>query len=103
MTSDAAEPQPFKNRKAGLVVFGILTILGGCVSLLFALLAAVVPVLATRSPNPPPIQPNPWPGVTMYTSMAVALIWLGAGSIKRLRWSRALLAVLSWSFFVFGI
>ena len=39
----------------------------------------------------------------MYGFLAVALIWLGIGSIKARRWARALLLIFSWSWLVMGI
>jgi hypothetical protein len=103
VNTDSAPAQPFKNRKAGLVIFGIFTIIGGCVCAFFAFLAAVAPILAAHSPNPPLVRPNVLPGVLMYSALAIAFVWLGIGSIMVRRWARALLAVLSWTFFVFGI
>jgi hypothetical protein len=35
--------------------------------------------------------------------LAVALIWLGIGSIKARRWARALLLIFSWSWLVMGV
>ena len=39
----------------------------------------------------------------MYGAMAIAFVWLGVGSIRAQRWARALLAVISWTFVIFGI
>jgi hypothetical protein len=103
VNTDSVPPQPFKNRKAGLLIFGILTIIGGCVCALFALLAAVAPMLAAKASNSPPTSPNVLPAVVMYCAMAIAFVWLGVGSIMARRWARALLAVISWTFVVFGI
>jgi hypothetical protein len=103
VNTESAPAQPFKNRKAGLVIFGIFTIIGGGTCALFAFLAAVAPILAAHSPNPPPVRPNVLPAVLMYGALAVAFVWLGIGSIMVRRWARALLAVLSWTFFVFGV
>lgn len=103
MDPENSSPASYKNRKAGLVIFGILTILGGCLCLLFALFAAMAPMLAARSPNPPPAPIYPWPGVAMYGCLAIALFWLGIGSTMARRWARTLLAVLSRSFFVCGL
>lgn len=96
-TDSAPPPPPFKDRKAGLVIFGIFTIIGGCVCALLALLVAVSPILAAKSPNPPPTTPNVLPAVMIYGAMAIAFVWLGVGSIMARRWARALLAVISWS------
>jgi hypothetical protein len=103
VNTETASPQQFKDRKAGLVIFGILTIIGGCVCALIALLAAVAPMLAAKAPNPPPTSSNVLPAVVMYCVMAIGFVWLGVGSIMARRWARALLAVISWTFVVFGI
>lgn len=103
MNPDSVPQQPFKNRKAGLVIFGLLTIIGGSVCALFALLAAVAPMLAAKAPNPPPTSPNVLPAVGMYCAMAIGFVWLGVGSIMARRWARALLAVISWTLAVWGI
>jgi hypothetical protein len=97
----SSSPQ-FTNRKTGLVFFGILTILGGCVCALFFLLTLVISQIKPPNGNQPP------PGITtlpvlMYGTMAVALVWLGIGSTQGRRWARALLAILSWMFLVFGV
>lgn len=86
-----------------MVIFGILTIIGGCICALFALLAAVAPMLAAKAPNPPPTSPNVLPAVVMYCAIAIGFVWLGVGSIIPRRWARALLAVISWTLVVFGI
>ena len=43
------------------------------------------------------------PAMFMYIFMAVALIWLGIGSIKARRWARSLLLIFSWSWLMVGI
>jgi hypothetical protein len=43
------------------------------------------------------------PGMAVYGLLAVALIWLGIGSIQKRRWARALLLIFSWSWLIMGI
>ena len=43
------------------------------------------------------------PVTAMYGTMAVALVWLGIGSVMARRWARALLLVFSWSWLVVGV
>lgn len=102
MDINSPPPEQFKDRKVALVVFGILTILGGCFCILFFLLILVAPMLAAHSPNPPAVAPSRLPAL-IYGVMAVAFVWLGIGSIMARRWARALLAILSWSFVVMGV
>ena len=99
---DAPTPPPqFKNRKTGLVVFGILTILGGCVCASLALLMIIMPMVTPPGGNPPPPVAK-FPAL-MYGALAVVFVWLGIGSILGRRWARALLAILSWIFLIFGV
>jgi len=93
----------FKDRKVGLVIFGVLTVLGGCFCALSVLITLAAPTLAARSGNPPPVPNSTLPIAIMYGILAVASIWLGIGSIMARRWARALLAVWSWSWLVFGL
>jgi len=39
----------------------------------------------------------------MYGCIAIALVWLGIGSIKARRWARALLLIFSWSWLAMGV
>jgi hypothetical protein len=85
-----------------LVIFGVLTVLGGCFCALFVPLILVAPRLAAGSGNPPSVPHSTLPTAIMYAALAVASIWLGIGSIMVRRWARALLAVWSWSCLVIG-
>lgn len=94
-------PSMHKDRSAGLMVFGILTILLGGLCGLFVplmLLGQLASANATQTPVSAIL-----PAVLMYGGMAVALIWLGIGSIKARRWARALLLIFSWSWLVMGL
>jgi len=92
---------PYKDRSTGLVVFGILTIGLGCLSgLLVPMMLfgqAVAPANARTSFS------TLLPGICIYVVLAVALIWLGIGSIKARRWARALLLIFSWSWLALGL
>jgi hypothetical protein len=105
MDSDIVAPADFKDRKTGLIVFGALTILMGCFCGLSVLLMIAAPMLAAKSASPPPPPPPHVTmfGAAMYGGMAIALIWLGIGSIMARRWARALLAIWSWSSLLFGV
>jgi hypothetical protein len=92
-----------KDRSTGLMVFGILTLLLGCLAGLFTLLLSVS-LLKARPAGAPPVNPS---GILMalgiYGGLAVTLIWLGIGSIMARRWARALLLIFSWSWLVMGV
>src|SRR2546423_12501878 len=94
-------PNGFRDRKAGLVVFGILTALMGC------LCALLVPVMffgqamaATKGAGMG--VHTMLPAAVMYGVIATIFIWLGIGSIMARRWARALLLILAWSWLIIG-
>jgi len=101
----AAAPTGFKDRKTGLVVFGILTALMGGLCALMALGMAFMvfhpPDLANGAPPPSPQAMALV--VVEYVFFAVALVWLGIGSMMARRWARALLLISSWSWLLVGV
>ena len=91
----------FKDRHAGLVVFGILELLLGCLCALLCPLMLLAASMSGQGGGMPPgmmIQ-----NVVFYGLLAVAFIWLGIGSILSRRWARALLLIVSWSWLVVGV
>ena len=99
-----AAPLPaYKDRSTGLTVFGVLTLLLGCLAGLFTLLM-FVPLLTAKGAGAPPVNLS---GILMalgiYGGLAVTLLWLGVGSILARRWARALLLIFSWSWLVMGV
>jgi hypothetical protein len=98
---NAPAPAFYKDRSTGLMVFGIFTIMLGCLcglSLPLMLLGqALAPENARTSFS------TLVPGMCMYAVLAVALVWLGIGSIRARRWARALLLIFSWSWLVTGV
>ncbi len=101
------EPAPlpdYTDRSTGLLVFGILTLLLGCLAGLFVPLMLFGQMMAAKAPNAPPVKHAAiLPGMVVYVLLAVALIWLGIGSIKARRWARALLLIFSWSWLIMGV
>jgi hypothetical protein len=98
---EAPIPPLHKDRSAGLMVFGIFTILLGCLCGLFVplmLLGQLAAPKATQTSISALL-----PAMMMYGGLAVALVWLGIGSIKARRWARALLLIFSWSWLVMGL
>ena len=104
-TSPLVTPLPdFKDRSNGLVIFGILTLMLGCLSGLFVPLMVFGTILAPKTPDAPPMNhATLLPGLATYALLAVALIWLGIGSIQKRRWARAILLIFSWSWLITGI
>ena len=105
---EAASIEPtvasYKDRSTGLMIFGILTLLLGGLAGLFVPLMLFGQMMAAKAPNAPPVNLSGiLLGAGIYGCMAVALIWLGIGSIQKRRWARALLLIFSWSWLVMGI
>ena len=97
------ESTPFKDRSTGLVVFGILTIGLGCIAgglVLLMLLSLSIQAAAGTSQVP---LSGIIPAIAVYVLLAVALVWLGIGSIMARRWARALMLIFSWTWLVGGI
>src|SRR5258705_9327778 len=95
-------PPVYRDRRTGLIIFGIVEIIIGCLCLLFAPLALLGQVMAAKVTGNPPEFKMILPSLIMYPLLAVAFIWLGVGSIKRQRWARALSLILSWSWLLIG-
>jgi hypothetical protein len=96
----------FKDRKTGLVVFGILQIiLGGfCALMLPFMVMGMIASAALRNSSAPPVNVSMMiPGILFYVLAAVWFIWMGIGSVKARRWARALILVSSWLWLICGI
>lgn len=101
-TSPPSMPGTFCDRSTGLMVYGILTILIGALCLLGALLIGLT-VFLPQTGMPMRTTQTVLPGVITYLLAAIALVWLGIGSLKKRRWARALLLIGSWSGLVMGL
>ncbi len=93
----------FKDRSTGLIVFGILEILLGCLCALLVPLMLLGQVMSSKATGGAPNYRMAVPGMMMYAMMAVAFFWLGIGSLRFRRWARALSLILSWSWLVMGV
>ena len=93
----------FKDRRAGLIVFGILAIFIGCICALFVPLMFLGQALSARTTGEPQDYRMVLPGAMSYAVMGVGFVWLGIGSIMARRWARALLLVLAWMWLLLGI
>jgi hypothetical protein len=106
MTPPVVDPPSaaHKDRSRALVVFGIFTILLGACAGLMTPLMLLGHFMNTRNPSAPATSlAMLLPGLLMYAGLAVALIWLGIGSMRARRWSRALLLIMAWSWLVMGV
>ena len=94
---------PYKDRYGGLVVFGIFTVIAGGLCGLLVPLMFLGQAINAHNPNASPASTAMLlPVLLIYGELAVALVWLGIGSIKARRWARALLLIFSWSWLVMG-
>ena len=99
MTNPPPLPSGFKDRKIGLGILGILTLLaGGLCALLIPLL-----IFSSKAGGGAPNSQFLLPAIFMYGALAVALIWLGVGSMMARRWARALLLIFSWAALITGV
>ncbi len=92
----------FKDRKARLVVFGILQIILGSICVLIVPLMVFGMIAAHKNAAEDVNARAMIPGVLFYVLLAVWFIWMGIGSIKARRWARALILVSSWLWLVCG-
>ncbi len=96
-----SSPLPYKDRSAGLIVFGTLTLVVGCLA------GLSVPLLLIGKTSVKALgyarhEPSLLPGLIFYSGIAMGLVWLGIGSIQARRWARALLLIFSWSWLSMG-
>ena len=96
----------FKDRKTGLVIFGIFHIIIGAFCALFMLLT-IVGAMALRNLGETT-------GAIMsvgqmilvvflYLLLAVWFVWMGIGSILARKWARALILITSWLWLICGL
>ena len=103
---ETLQSSDFKDRKTGLVVFGILQIiLGGFCALMvpFMILGMIASTVLDNSAATPMRPTMMIPGLLLYVLVAVWFICMGIGSIKARRWARALVLVSSWLWLICGI
>ncbi len=96
-------PPAYKDRRTGLVAFGIVQIvLGGFTALLIPLFLFSQHVMAQRQPGSV-YGPSLAMVMAMYGTLAVVLVCIGIGSIQARRWARALTLVGAWSCLIMGV
>lgn len=108
MTSDgnSGGGADLKDRKTGLIVFGILEIVFGalCALMVPFMMVGMLATSALEENSAPPVNAGMMiPGLLFYALLAVWFIWMGIGSVKARRWARALLLVTSWPWLIGGI
>lgn len=93
----------YKNRSTGLIIFGILTLLLGCLAGLFTMMTTVSLLKTSPAGAASGNHVSILLIMSLYGGLTVVLIWMGIGSIMARRWARALLLIFSWSWLVMGI
>jgi hypothetical protein len=96
----------FKDRKAWLVVFGVLEILLGalCALMIPLMLVGMAASAALGKGSAASVSARSMvPGLLFYVALAAWFITMGIGSIMARRWARALLLVSSWLWLLSGV
>jgi hypothetical protein len=96
----------FKDRKTGLVIFGIFHIIIGAFCALF-MLFTIVGAMALRnlgeSTGAVMSVGQMILFVFLYLLLAVWFVWMGIGSILARKWARALILITSWLWLISGL
>jgi MFS family permease len=104
---DVSTPPPiqpsYKDRRTGLIVFGVFAILIGAFCALLVPLAIFGQVMTARRLGTDFDASAAIIGAFVYGVMAVVMIWLGVGSVLARRWARALLLCLGWIGLIIGL
>jgi hypothetical protein len=93
----------YKDRKTGLIVFGVLTIGMGVIIGMFVPLMIFSAAMSAKEPGLEHATKAFIPAAGIYGLLAIVLISLGIGSTMARRWARALLLIFSWSWLVMGV
>ena len=102
--NDDSQIANHKDRKVGLVLFGIGQLMIGLVcAIMVPLMILGVLVGAAVDPSTRANISTIIPGVMFYLAVAVCFIWVGIGSIQARRWARTIILVCSWLAFACGV
>ena len=96
-------PPSYRDRRIGLILFGVLEIVLGVLCLLMAGGMVIGQLMLARSAGTPASLQTIIPGMLFYPGVAVALVWLGIGSIQCRRWARALMLIQAWMWLCTGL
>lgn len=92
----------YKDRRTGLILFGVLEIVIGLFALAGAGLSLVASALAPAAAVPQGGRQIAF-GIAFYLLVAALFVTLGVGSLLARRWARALMLVFSWIWLVLGL
>ena len=93
----------FKDRSAGLIIFGVVSILIGICCALMVPLSLIAVALSGSAAGAGVDYRSVLAASALYTVVAVVFVWLGIGSICARRWARELLLSISWIWLLTGI
>lgn len=99
----ATPVQTYKDRRVGLVVFGILQIALGLLAALmsfFIVVGALAGIAAAPGAAPARVMV---PSALLYLTVGVVFVVLGIGSIMARRWAQAIILALSWMWLIAGV
>jgi len=91
----------FRDRRGGLVAFGILQIVVGLICALFVLVLAAALELTSRRGMAAPA--NIAPAFVIYGAAAFYFITVGMGSVRLRRWARAMSVAFSAAWLAIGV
>jgi len=103
MTGTNDSTPDFKDRSAGLIIFGAVSILIGAVCALLVPLSLAAVAFSGSAAGAGVDYRSALSASALYTVMAVVFVWLGVGSILARRWARELLLSISWIWLLTGI
>jgi hypothetical protein len=104
-SQETMQSSEFKDKKTGLVAFGIIQIIFGgfcALAVPFMILGMLASTVLGKSSAAPMSARVMVTSVLFYVVLAVWFIWMGIGSIKARRWARALVLVSSWLWLICG-
>ncbi|MCL4219136.1 MAG: hypothetical protein KJ052_19315 [Candidatus Hydrogenedentes bacterium] len=97
----------YKDRKAGLIVFGVIELMMGAFFALMVLLMLVNTLIMRNMRIEVAGMAMPWrnmiPSIMFYAFLTAWFVILGTGSIRTRRWARALWLASSWLLLVSGV
>lgn len=104
-TSTPQSTSTFKDRKLGLLLFGILSIILGAMSFCVTLLMPISLLMQRLVPAGQRQEIDPrslFLGIGVYLTLSGLFIWMGIGSIRKRRWCRPIMLIVAWTWLICG-
>lgn len=93
----------YKDRRTGLIIFGVVQIILGLLAALMVPFAALGAFLSRLAPGGAMRPGQYFSAIATYAFIAAVLLGLGIGSVQMRRWARALTLVFSWYWLITGV